>query len=195
MDPRRRAERPISRCGSLVPGGIERCARAGFRRSREDAAPIRRPQAPRRLLICSARVTMLCMRSRLVTAFVFLFALTAFAADYTVYVGTYTGPKSKGIYSFHFDAVTGKFTQPQVAAETDNPSFLSLDPKDHFLYAVNELEHYKAARSGAVSVFAIDPANGKLTFKQEVSSLGMDPAYIAVDHSGRDVLVANYTSG
>ena len=138
---------------------------------------------------------MLCMRSRLVTAFVFLFALTAFAADYTVYVGTYTGPKSKGIYSFHFDAVTGKFTQPQVAAETDNPSFLALDPKDHFLYAVNELEHYKAARSGAVSVFAVDPATGSLTFKQEVSSLGEDPAYIAVDHTGHDVLVANYTSG
>jgi 6-phosphogluconolactonase len=128
-------------------------------------------------------------------AFVALFALTAVAGDYTVFVGTYTGPHSKGIYSFQFDPATGKFTEPQVAAETDNPSFLALDPHDHFLYAVNELESYKGTPSGAVSVFEIDPATMKLTFRQQVASLGEDPAYIAVDHTGHDVLVANYTSG
>lgn len=141
---------------------------------------------------------MLAMLTRFrATAFTLIvfFAIASFAADYTVYVGTYTGPKSKGIYSFRFDPATGKSTAPQVAAETDNPSFLALDPHHRFLYAVNELEQYKAARSGAVSVFAIDPANGKLSFKQAVSSLGMDPAYIAVDRSGHNVLVANYTSG
>ena len=124
-----------------------------------------------------------------------LISTLAFAADYNVFVGTYTGPHSKGIYVFHFDPATGKFTQPQLAAETENPSFLALDPHDHFLYAVNELEKFQGKQSGAVSVFAIDPRTDKLTFRQQVSSLGTDPAYIAVDHSGKDVLVANYTSG
>jgi len=128
-------------------------------------------------------------------ALVALFALAAFAADYNVFVGTYTGPNSKGIYTFRFDPATGKFTEPHVAAETDNPSFLALDPHNRFLYAVNELESYKGTVSGAVSVFEVDPSTAKLTFRQQVSSLGEDPAYIAVDHSGHDVLVADYTTG
>lgn len=127
--------------------------------------------------------------------FVALFAVAAFAADYNVLVGTYTGPKSKGIYVFHFDPATGKFTAPQLAGETENPSFIALDPHHRFLYAVNELENYKGTPSGAVSVFSLDPVTAKLTFKQQVSSLGEDPAYITVDHTGKDVLVANYTTG
>ena len=128
---------------------------------------------------------------------VLLLAFTSFAyaTDYEVFVGTYNGPQSKGIYSFHFDPTTGKFTQPELAAATENASFLALDPHDHFLYAVNELEKYQGSASGAVSVFAIDPANAKLTFKQQIASLGADPAHLSLDHTGHYLLVANYTSG
>src|SRR5690349_20355543 len=35
----------------------------------------------------------------------------------TVYVGTYTGPKSKGIYEMKFDLATGKLSKPEVAGE------------------------------------------------------------------------------
>ncbi|HVZ19313.1 MAG TPA: lactonase family protein [Terriglobales bacterium] len=134
-------------------------------------------------------------RFLLTLSFVLIALSAAVAADYEVFVGTYTGPKSKGIYVFHFDPETGKFMQPELAAVTENPSFLALDPKNHFLYAVNETENYKGGSSGAVSVFSLDPATAKLGFEQQVSSLGADPAYIAVDHSGKNVLVANYTSG
>src|SRR4051812_32392863 len=34
-----------------------------------------------------------------------------------VYVGTYTGPKSKGIYMMRFDPATGKLTEPELAGE------------------------------------------------------------------------------
>jgi 6-phosphogluconolactonase len=141
-------------------------------------------------------LSMFSRRFRL-AAFVFvaLFAASAFAADFNVLVGTYTGPKSKGIYVFHFDPATGKFTAPQLAGETENPSFIAVDPHHRFVYAVNELENYKGTPSGAISVFSIDPTTAKLTFKQQVASLGEDPAYITVDHTGHDVLVANYTTG
>lgn len=124
-----------------------------------------------------------------------LLAAAALAADQTVFVGTYTGPHSKGIYVFHFDPATGKFTPPEVAAETENPSFLAVDPHQHFLYAVNELDSYKGQKSGAVSVFSIDPKTAKLTFRQQVASLGGAPAHLAVDHTGHDLLVANYNGG
>ena len=68
-------------------------------------------------------------------------------------------------------------------------------PNGRFLYAVNEVGNYKGPNSGGVSAFSIDPATGKLTFLNEVSSRGADPCYITVDKTGKYVLVANYTGG
>src|SRR5262245_32245774 len=76
-------------------------------------------------------------------------------SSYLMYVGTYTGPESKGIYAFRFDAATGKAMALGLAAESSNPSFLAVDPKEHFLYAVNEIGDYKGEKSGGVSSFAI----------------------------------------
>ena len=40
---------------------------------------------------------------------------TRAAGDMLVYVGTYTGEKSKGIYVSHMDVATGKLTAPELA--------------------------------------------------------------------------------
>lgn len=114
--------------------------------------------------------------------------------DYFVYVGTYTGQKSKGIYAYRFDAATGQLTSLGLAAEIENPSFLAVHPNRRFLYAVSEQANYEG-RSGAVSAFAIDRETGKLAFLNKVSSRGGGPCYVAVDKTGRDVLVANYGAG
>jgi 6-phosphogluconolactonase len=117
--------------------------------------------------------------------------------NYLLFVGTYTNTKagSKGIYAYRYDAGSGKLTSLGVAAETENPSYLAVDPTHKFLYAVNELEEYKGAKSGAVTAFAIDHKTGKLSKLNEVASRGEDPCYISLDKTGKYVLVANYTSG
>ena len=122
-------------------------------------------------------------------------ALSASPADYEVFIGTYTGPHSKGIYSFRFDPATGQVGPVELAGETENPSFLAVDSQHKYLYAVNELDEYKGAKSGAVSVFAINPATWRLTFEQQVASLGGAPAYLTLDKTGRDLLVAHYNGG
>src|SRR5215471_20490397 len=114
---------------------------------------------------------------------------------YLVYVGTYTGPASKGIYAFRFDAATGEMKSLGLVAETRNPSFLATDPSDRHLYAVNELSDYQGQKTGAVSAFSIDHKTGKLSFLNQVSSHGAGPCYITLDRSGHYVLVANYDSG
>ena len=63
-----------------------------------------------------------------------------------VYIGTYTGPKSKGIYVSRFDAKTGSLSAPELAAETKNPTFLALHPNGRFLYSVAEMSALKASR-------------------------------------------------
>src|SRR5467141_2017235 len=114
---------------------------------------------------------------------------------YLLFVGTYTGKESKGIYAYRFDAASSELTPLGVAAETTNPSFLATDPTRRFLYAVNEVQKYKGADSGAVSAFAINRQTGKLSLLNEVASRGADPCYIALDKTGKYVLVANYTGG
>ena len=112
-----------------------------------------------------------------------------------MYVGTYTGPESKGIYAFRYDPASGKATSIGVAAESVNPSFLAVDPRQRFLYAVNEVGDYKGEKTGGVSAFSIDRKTGKLTFLNEVTSRGAGPCHVSLDKTGKYVLVANYDSG
>lgn len=114
---------------------------------------------------------------------------------YLVYIGTYTSQGSEGIYAFHFDAKSGESTSLNLAAPTKNPSFLAVDSRGSFLYAVNELETFHEKPTGAVSTFAIDRVSGKLRLLQQVASLGSGPAHLSLDRSGRYLLVANYGSG
>ena len=114
---------------------------------------------------------------------------------YLVYVGTYTAQQSKGIYAYRFNAATGHLTSLGLAAETSNPSFLAIHPSREFLYAVNETGKFQDQSSGAVSAFAIDRHTGRLTLLNQVASRGADPCYVALDKTGKYVLVANYGGG
>src|SRR5215467_5979802 len=115
--------------------------------------------------------------------------------SYRVYVGTYTDKGSKGIYSFDFDSSNGKSTAANLAAESSNPSFLTIDPNRPFLYAVNEVSDFNGQKSGAVSAFAIDAKSSQLKFLNQVASRGAGPCHLELDKSGKFLLVANYDSG
>jgi 6-phosphogluconolactonase len=125
----------------------------------------------------------------------FVLLVTACGAldyKYLVYVGTYTGKGSEGIYACRFDPATGESSSLDLAAATDNPSFLEVDPSGRFLYAVNELITFHNEPTGAVSAFAIDRESGALKLLQQVASLGREPAHVSLDQSARFLMVANY---
>ncbi len=126
--------------------------------------------------------------------FVTLLLAAAFAGAagnpaYFAYIGTYTGHGSQGIYVYRFEPATGELTNLGLAAQTENPSFLAVGPGGTYLYAVNENE------VGSVSAFRIDRKTGKLTPLNSVPSGGSSPCALAVNHSGKFVLAANYGSG
>jgi 6-phosphogluconolactonase len=118
------------------------------------------------------------------------------AENFTVFVGTYTATNgSKGIYKFDFDDKTGAATQPELAGEMGNPSFVAIDPKGKFLYAVGETGMFEGKKQGSVSAFSIAPDTRKLTLLNTQPSGGADPCHINVDRDGKNVLLANYTGG
>jgi 6-phosphogluconolactonase len=114
---------------------------------------------------------------------------------YLVYVGTYTGHGSDGIYAYRFNPGKGELLPLGLAAKTDNPSFITIDSAGRYLYAVNELDSFQNKATGAVSVFEINKLSGKLKLLQQISSLGAAPAHLSLDKSGRYLMVANYNGG
>ena len=117
------------------------------------------------------------------------------APSYLVYIGTYTGPKSKGIYAFRLGTKSGALEAIGLAAESLSPSFLAIHPTGKFLYAANESDTLSGKRSGAVSSFSIDHQSGKLTLLNQQPSGGPGPCHVSVDSSGKFVFVANYGGG
>src|SRR5882724_3598189 len=120
-----------------------------------------------------------------------------------VYVGTYTGTpeKSKGIYLFWLKTEGNEVSRNitlmplGVAAESQNPSFLTLDTKRRLLFCANEIDSFEGKPSGAVSAFLIDSATGKLKLINQQSSMGAGPCQLVLDKTGRNLLVANYNNG
>lgn len=109
--------------------------------------------------------------------------------------GTQTGPSSKGIYAFHWDPASGELKDPDLAAESNNPTFIALSPDGKHLYAANELDEYEGEKSGSVSAFTIDRAGAKLTQINTVSSAGAGPCFVSLDHTGRALFCADYAGG
>lgn len=118
------------------------------------------------------------------------FTVKSFAAEWLVYFGTYTSTNTKGIYVSRFDPGTGKLSAPELAAETKNPTFLAVHPNGRYLYAANEVNE-----ASAMSAFAIDTRNGKLTPLNQQTFAGSGACHISVDATGKCLLVANYNSG
>ena len=108
-----------------------------------------------------------------------------------VYLGTYTGPKSQGIYRAQLDLTSGQLSPPELVGEAVNPSFLNIHPNQKFLYAVNN----EGQSKGGVLAFAIQQPTGKLTRLGNQAACGNAPCYLTVDRSGQCVLVASYSSG
>ena len=105
-----------------------------------------------------------------------------------IFIGTYTSEDSRGIYRCYFDTESGELSAPELAAETENPSYLCVDAAGAFLYAANEM----GGDSGAVSAFSVT-AEAELTFLNQQPAHGTSPCHVSL--AGKLLLNANYGSG
>ena len=101
-----------------------------------------------------------------------LVSTTAFAVDIPFYIGTYTKPGgSQGIYRATIDSETGKMSEPKLAAESKNPSFLAVDLKGRYVFAANE------GAGPTVSAYAVQ-ADGLLKPLNQSSAKGAGPWHL-----------------
>lgn len=116
------------------------------------------------------------------------------AQNYFLFIGTYTGSGSKGIYVYQFDAATGKaiWLSNTDSGTVVNPSYLAISPNESFLYACTET---RTVNAGGISAFRFDKKSAALHFINKQSSGGDNPAYVAVHKSGNWVTCGNYSGG
>ena len=109
--------------------------------------------------------------------------------DLFAYVGCYTTPERRargnGINVYRVDRRSGAFKHVQLVDGLDNPSFLALDATGRHLYSVH------GDRSEAAA-FAVDPRSGHLSLINRQSTGGYNPIHLALDPTGRFLVVANY---
>src|SRR5229473_2101320 len=108
------------------------------------------------------------------------------------YVGCYTSKqrngRGEGITVQRIDATTGAWTQLQLAKTADNPSWLTLDRRQRFLYAAH-------GDGEVVTAFRVDEATGQLSPLGTQDAKGRNGVRLGVDASNRFVICANYSSG
>jgi len=112
----------------------------------------------------------------------------------TLFIGTYTGPKSEGIYSMLFNPENGKLSALSVAAKIESPSFLALDIPGKKLYCVNEIANFKGDKAGGISSFNLKN-DGKLELINQESSVGTGPCHLSLSKDRTHLIAVNYGGG
>ncbi len=107
------------------------------------------------------------------------------------YVGCFTTPDRRGhgggINVYRVDPASGAWTHEQLLEDV-NPSFLTLDRAQRYLYSVHAGLDYASA-------YAIDKQTGHVTALNRQSIGGKNGVRLSIDPSGRWIVTANYSAG
>lgn len=118
-----------------------------------------------------------------------LLTTTATAAEFDVWIGTHQTRygETEGIYHLTFDDQTGKLSPARLAAERTGAGWLTRHPTLPVLYSTG----------GGVTAWRIerDGDHPTLTKLNEQETGGGGAAHLAVDHTGKVLLSAQYGSG
>jgi 6-phosphogluconolactonase len=107
-----------------------------------------------------------------------------------IFVGSNT---PDGILAFDWDPASGELTAAGVAAKLANVDWITYSAGREFLYAASEVDSFNGKPTGAVASFSA--ANGTLKPLSAQNSASMGTCHVALDHTGRVLLSADYGGG
>ncbi len=117
--------------------------------------------------------------------------VSAAAPPTFMYVGSFTAGgrgKGAGISVFTRKGASDPWTLVQVMSDFADPSFLAIDRQGRFLYS----SHGAGTRATS---YVIDPSTGRLKPLNQQATEGTNGAHLAIDGTGRYLVVANYATG
>ena len=113
------------------------------------------------------------------------------AAPAFMYVGSFTGEgrgHGEGLSVFRRSAESAPWTQVQLLKDLADPSFLIIDRQARCLYSAH-------GDGTEVTAYRIDQATGQLTILNRQPTGGRNGVHLAIDATGRWLVVANYATG
>ena len=119
-------------------------------------------------------------------------ATRSFAAARTerVFIGS---NKPDGILAFDWNPATAELTAAGVAAKIPNADWVTFSHGREFLFVAAEVESFNGNATGEVASFRVD--KGALQPLSARNSASKGTCHIALDHSGRVLLAADYGGG
>ncbi|MBS4194873.1 lactonase family protein [Lederbergia citri] len=110
-------------------------------------------------------------------------------------VGSYTNKNPTGINIFSFNENDGSATHIGSVDGIENPSFISIDEKNNYLFAVSETAMTDGKEGGQVFSYKVCKETGRLEYINAQPTNGGAPCHLSVDNSGNNLYVVNYSGG
>jgi 6-phosphogluconolactonase len=107
-----------------------------------------------------------------------------------VFVGSGT---PDGILAFDWSPVTGELAPAGVAAKISTVDWITLSPGSEFLYTAAEVDSFNGKPTGEVASFHV--GGGELRPLSAQNSASPGTCHVALDHTGRVLLSADYGGG
>lgn len=111
------------------------------------------------------------------------------------YIGTYTQGDSEGIYGFTLDTESGSIENINVAAKLENPTYISIDKNNKYLFSVVKSPDEKNLESNGISAYFLNSSTGELKLINYETLEGKSPCHVSIDKNNRYVFSANYHEG
>jgi 6-phosphogluconolactonase len=108
-----------------------------------------------------------------------------------MYVGSFTGEgrgHGEGLSVFHRAGESDRWQRVQLLKDFADPSFVIVDRQNRCLYSV----HGDGTQATA---YRIDHANGRVSVLNQQPTGGRNGVHLAIDATGRFLVVANYATG
>jgi 6-phosphogluconolactonase len=99
----------------------------------------------------------------------------------------------EGILAYDWNPTTAELTPAGVAAKVAKVAWIAFSPGREYLYAAAELDSFNGKPTGEVASFRV--VNGELHPLSAENSAGIGTCHLALDHSGRVLISADYMGG
>jgi 6-phosphogluconolactonase len=108
-----------------------------------------------------------------------------------VFIGGHS--KNGGIVAYDWDTASATLTRVEVVAKTPLVAWLAFSGGNQFMYSASELEDFEGKPTGEVASYRVE--SGGLKLLSARNSAGKGTCHVAVDHTGRMLLAADYVGG
>ena len=108
-----------------------------------------------------------------------------------VFIGGHS--QGGGIVAYDWDLASAALTRVAVEAKTPLVAWLAFSNGNRFMYSASELEEFEGKPTGEVASYRVE--NGGLKLLSARNSAGKGTCHVAVDHSERMLIAADYVGG